>query len=135
MNEPKVEGTLEEIINKVYAGIPNEKFPKTLTNNIIDSKDGEAIEYYIGTKEFDIKEILVSEPVMVNEAYSVVLLRLEDIKEADKAVKKIKLSANPKKWIYLEASSVVVANKSDLVILIMSNETLAAMLEANFNKL
>ena len=136
--EANVEGTLEEIMAKLYAGIPAENLPM-LGQMPVDS---ESVEYYLGTTEVSFKEALVSEPMMGSIPHSVVLVRLNDAKDADAAVAKIKESANPRKWICVEASNVVVESKGDLVVLIMSDaestpvdQHLAPKLEANFNNL
>ena len=136
--EANVEGTLEEIMAKVYAEIPAENLPM-LGQMPVDS---ESVEYYLGTKDVSFKEALVSEPMIGSIPHSVVLVRLNDAKDADNAVTKIKESANPRKWICVEATNVVVKSKGDLVILIMSDtevtpteQHLAPKLEANFNNL
>jgi hypothetical protein len=136
--EANVEGTLEEIMAKVYAGIPAENLPMLGQMPV----DAESVEYYLGTTEVSFKEALVSEPMIGSIPHSVVLVRLNDAKDADAAVAKIKESANPRKWICVTASNVVVESKGDLVILIMSDaegvpteQHLAPTLKANFNNL
>ena len=136
--EANVEGTLEEIMAKLYAGIPAENLPM-LGQMPVDSEN---VEMFLGTTEVSFKEALVSEPMIGSIPHSVVLVRLNDAKDADAAVAKIKESVNPRKWICVEASNVVVESKGDLVILIMSDtevtpaaEHLAPKLEANFNNL
>jgi len=130
--EKNIEGTLEEIMTKVYAGIPEENLPMMLTN--MDVND-ETIEYYVGTSDIDYKEALVSESGVGSIAHSVVLVRLNDASKAEDTVAKIKDNANPAKWICVQASNVIVKSKGDLVILIMSNEDLAPKLDANFEGL
>ena len=83
----------------------------------------------------DYKEALANESMVGSIAHSVVLVRLNDAKDADAAVQAIKDNVDPRKWICIEASNVVVKSKGDLVILIMSNEDLAPKLEANFDNL
>ena len=80
--------------------------------------------------------------MMSSQPHSVVLVRLNDAKDAADAVAQIKEKVNPRKWICVEASNVVVKSKGDLVILIMSDaegvpteQHLAPVLEANFNNL
>jgi len=136
--EANVEGTLEEIMAKLYAGIPAENLPMLAQIQL----DAETVESFLGTAEVSFKEALVSEPMIGSIPHSVVLVRLNDAKDADAAVAKIKESANPRKWICVEASNVVVESKGDLVVLIMSDaegvpteQHLAPTLEANFNNL
>ena len=136
--EANVEGTLEELMAKLYAGIPAENLPM-LGQMPVDS---ESVEYYLGTTEVSFKEALVSEPMIGSIPHSVVLVRLNDAKDADAAVAKIKASANPRKWICVQATNVIVESKGDLVVLIMSDaegvpteQHLAPVLETNFNNL
>lgn len=130
--EKNVEGTLEEVMTKLYAGISEENLPMMLGNIEVNSEN---IETLIGTTEVSYKEALASESMVGSIAHSVVLLRFNDSKEATTAAEKIKTTANPRRWICVEASNVAVKSKGDLVILIMSNETLAPTLEANFDNL
>ena len=124
-----VKGTLPEIMKKLYAGISQENLPMALGNIKLHEEND---EYYLGTTEIKYKEALASESMAGSVAHSVVLLRVED---ANATVEALKANANPRKWVCVEASNFTVKSKGDLVILIMSNETLAPKLEANFNNL
>ena len=129
--EKNVEGTLEEIMTKLYAGIGEAELPMMLGNIEVSKED---IQYYIGTNEVSYKEALVSESGVGSIAHSVVLLRLNDAADAENVVSKVKESADPRKWLCVEAENVIVKSKGDLVVLIMSNE-LAPKLEENFDGL
>ena len=137
--EKNVEGTLEELMAKVYEGIPEENLPMMLGNIEVNSEN---VEGFLGTTEVTYKEAIASESMVGSIAHSVVLIRFNDAKEAIAAVETLKTSVNPRKWICVEASNVVVKNKGDLVVIIMSdsemtseNEALAPKLEANFDNL
>ena len=138
--EANIEGTLEEIMAKVYAGFGEDELPM-LGDMPVDVTDKEAVEYYLGTSELSIKEALVREPMMGSIPHSVVLVRLNDAKDAEAAVAKIKEKANPRKWICVEAKNVVVDSIGDLVILIMvdsegqTTPEIAPKLTANFGGL
>ena len=138
--EANVEGTLEEIMTKVYAGFGEDELPM-LGDMPVDVTDKDAVEYYLGTSELSIKEALVREPMMGSIPHSVVLVRLNDAKDAEAAVAKIKEKANPRKWICVEAKNVVVDSIGDLVILIMvdsegqTTPEIAPKLTANFGGL
>lgn len=129
--EKNVEGTLEEIMTKLYAGIGEDELPMMLGNIEVAKED---IQYYIGTNEVSYKGALVSESGVGSIAHSVVLLRLNDAADAENVVSKVKESADPRKWLCVEAENVIVKSKGDLVVLIMSNE-LAPKLEENFDGL
>ena len=136
--EKNVEGTLEELMAKVYAGIPEENLPMLMDMPV----DSESVEGFLGTTEVSFKEAVAREPMMSSVPHSVVLVRLNDAESASAAVEKIKASVNPRKWLCVEASNVIVKSKGDLVVLIMcdtettsESEALAPKLEANFNNL
>ena len=130
--EKNIEGTLQEIMTKVYAGISEEELPMMLGNIELTSEN---IENYVGTSDIDFKEAIASESAVGSIAHSVVLIRLNDASKANETVTKIEENANPEKWICVVADDVIVKSKGDLVILIMSNEELAPRLDANFEGL
>lgn len=129
-----IEGKLEDIMTKVYEGIKEEELPMMLQNIELTEED---IEYYIGTNDIKWKEAIASESGIGSIAHSVVLIRMsEDVTENDieDAKNKIKENANPRKWLCVEAENVIVENKGDLIILIMSDSK-AETLKKNFSKL
>ena len=130
--EKNVEASLEDIMTKLYAGISEDKLPMGLSNMEVNSEN---VESFIGTPNVKYTEALANESMVGSIAHSVVLVRLDDSQDAATAVEDIKNNVNPRKWICIEASNVVVKNKGNLVVLIMSNEELAPKLEANFDNL
>ena len=101
--------SLEDIMKEVYEGIPSDDLPALETNKITS----ENLSYYLGDVTFEYKEALASEPLMSSIAHSVVLVRLNDAKDADKAMKEIKEKVNPRKWVCVEVSeeNVLVVNR------------------------
>ena len=114
-----VEGNLEDLMTKVYNELPQEETPMMLQNVEVNAEN---MEYYLGVGDIDIKEALASESATGSIAHSVVLVRLNDGKDVNDVMTKIKENVNPRKWICVgvEESEVVVKNKGDLIILIMS---------------
>ena len=129
-SEKNIEGDLTSLVDKLYEGIKEEDRPMLMTTTL----DDETLESFAFVKGIDYKEAVVSEPPMSSIPHSVVLIRLNDAKDASKVVADIKANANPRKWFCVEAENVVVKSRGDLVILIMSNE-LAAPIEKNFDNL
>lgn len=127
-----VTGTLEEIMDKVYADIPQEERPMMLTNIPIDSEN---IEFYLGTSDIEYEEALASESGVGSIAHSVVLVRVKDNANIEAIKEKIENSVNPRKWVCVEAEEVEVENKGNLIILIMSSEKNAEKIENSFKKL
>lgn len=136
-----VEGSLTEIMEKIYTDIKEDEMPMLETVNILET-DPETLDdtiiYTIGTKDIEYKEIYESRPMMGSIAYSVVLVRMEEGADVEEAKKAIKDNVDPRKWfcVWVEPEDVIVKSKGDLIILIMvENETLRTKLEEGFDNL
>lgn len=130
--EKNVEGTLPEIMAKVYAGTENDMPPSLAQMEVTDENKA----YYFGTDDIEFKEALASEPMISSIAHSVVLVRLNEDQDAEEVKKTIKENVNPAKWVcvQVEEQNVHVESKGDLVILIMDNIKPDKLLE-NFKAL
>ncbi len=126
-----VEGSLEDIMTKLYADINEDELPMMLTNTQLNTDN---IANYIGTSDVDFKEGIVSESMTGSIPHSVVLLRVNDNANIESIKQTIKDSANPRKWICVEAENVYVESNGNLIILIMSND-IADKIRTNFNNL
>lgn len=73
--EKNIEGSLTDIMAKVYEGIPEEELPMALSN-IEVTKD--TLANYVGTSDIDMKEALASESMVGSIAHSVVLIRMNE---------------------------------------------------------
>lgn len=130
--EKNVEGSLEEIMNKVYASIPEEERPMMLMNTEVTKEN---VEMYLGTADIEFEEALASESATGSIAHSVVLVRVKDNANVEAIKEKIENSINPRKWICVEAEEVEVESKGNLIILIMASEMNAEKIEIEFDKL
>lgn len=133
MGDKNVEGTLEEIMTKVYANIPEEEKPMMLGNIEVNAEN---VESFLGTADIEYEEALASESMTGSIAHSVVLVRVKEGSNVEEVKTKIKENVNPRKWICVgvEEDQVIVKNKGDLVILIMT-QTGSEKLEQNFDNL
>lgn len=130
-----VNGTLEEIMEKVYSNVPQEERPMMLTNTEVNIEN---IEYYLGANDIEYESALASESGVGSIAHSVVLVRTKDNADIEAIKKRIKENVNPRKWICVgvEKEDVIVENKGNLIILIMiEDETTRNKIEDGFKKL
>lgn len=130
-----VEGTLEEIMTKVYENVPDDHIPMMLENTEVTEDN---IEYYLGTKDIEYEEALASESGIGSVAHSVVLVRVKDNADIEEIKNKIKTNVNPRKWICVgvEDDEVIVENEGNLIILIMvQEESTRKTIEESFDKL
>lgn len=135
--EKTLDMSLEDIMTKLYADIPEDERPMLGNINVLqDVPDN--IEYYIGTTDIEYEEILASEPMMGSIAHSVVLVKMKDGADIEDAKTKIAEGVDPRKWICVEVSEedVIVKNKGNIIILIMvKDETIRNKVEQAFDAL
>ena len=127
-----VEGSLEEIMTKVYSSLEESEKPMMLTNIEVNKEN---VEMYLGTTDIEFEEALASESATGSIAHSVVLLRVKNNANVEMIEEKIEDSVNPRKWICVEADEVEVESRGNLIILVMSNEMTAEKIIREFNKL
>ena len=126
-----IEGSLEEIMTKLYEGISEEELPMALTNIEITNEN---VENYLGTNDIEFESALASESMVGSIAHSVILIRAKENQDIEALKAKIEANINPNKWICVTAENVIVKNKGNLILVVMSNE-LASPIEQNFDKL
>ena len=128
-----IEGSLEDIMTKVYANLPEDQRPMGLTNMEVNAEN---IEGFLGTTDIEYEEALASESMVGSIAHSVVLVRVAKDANIEATKKAIKDNVNPRKWICVgvEEDQVIVKNKGNLIILIMA-ATDSDKLEAGFDSL
>lgn len=130
-----VEGTLEEIMTKVYEKLPEDNRPMMLGNIEVNEEN---IEYYLGSSDIEYTEALASESGIGSIAHSVVLVRAKDGADIEKIKTTIKEKVDPRKWLCVgvEREDLIVKNKGNLVILIMvEDEATRTTLEEGFDNL
>lgn len=130
-HESNIEGTLEEIMTKVYEGISDDEKPMMLTNTVVTSENA---EYYLGTDKVEFKEGLASESAVGSVAHSIVLLRVDDNADIESIKTTIKDSINPNKWICVGVEKVEVLSKGNLIIVIL-DDTTGDTIKTNFENL
>jgi hypothetical protein len=131
--EKNIEGSLTDIMTKVYEQLPEDKRPMGLTNMEVNAEN---IEGFLGTADIEYDEALASESMVGSIAHSVVLVRVAKDADVEATKKAIKDNVNPRKWICVgvEKDQVIVKNKGNLIILIMAAEN-SDKLEAGFDAL
>ncbi len=126
-----LEGTLEEIMEKLYEGIPEDQLPMLANTPLTE----ETAEYAVGVTADNFKEGLASDAMISAVAHSVCLLRAESAEAAEELAKQVEEKANPHKWVCVEAEKKIVDRIGDVVVLIMTSAENADKIDANFKAL
>lgn len=113
-----VEGTLPEIMEKIYQDLPADNTPMGLGNIELTTEN---IADFVGTSDIEFKEALASESQTGSIAHSVILIRTEENADIESIKSKIKDNVDPRKWICVgvEKEDVIIKNKGDLIIVII----------------
>ena len=131
-----VDGDLPTLMTELYAGIDEENLPML---GQMEISDDETFAWIIGAQEGfvleGVKEAYVSEPMMGSIAHSVVVVRVNEGVDVEATVADIKAKVNPRKWVCVEAETVLVESKGDIIVLVMSNNDTATRMMDNFKKL
>ena len=117
------DGPLEVLIERIY----EEKDPGIGVGEIvIDLADAEAVRMFTGLSDASaIEEVAVSEALIGSQAYSLVLVRVAEEKDARDVAKGMRDGNDTWKWIYVGADDVQVVASGDVVMLIMVSSELS----------
>lgn len=111
--------TLEEIAEAIYAQ-KAPLFPVMTTP--VDLTDENAVRYATGLSMDDVskvKEAVTSDAMMGSQAYSLVLLRVNDANDAETIANAVMNGIDPRKWICVEADDLRAAAHGDVVMFVM----------------
>lgn len=112
---------MENLVNTLYEGL-EDKLPK-LATNVVDVTDINAVTYSTGlTSNENLEYVVVSEPLMSSQAYSLVLVKVKDGVNANEIAKEMSEKVNTNKWICVSAEKVYATNSDNLVCLVMASE-------------
>ena len=118
--------TVEALVNKIYES----KMPEfALMTMPVDLADAEMVAWQTGISDPALlKEAVISESMMGSQAYSLVMVRVNDAAKSEEVAQMMLDNIDPRKWICVEANDLLVATSNDVALLIMvdSNNGLTA---------
>lgn len=115
--------SLSDIVSQIYE-IKNPGI-KTM-DTPLDLTDVDSVKYNTGLDDSSkIKEAILSEAMMSAQAYSMVLVRVNDANDAEVVAKEMLEGINPAKWICVSGDDLQIVTVDDLVLLIMVSTQLS----------
>lgn len=117
-----VEGTMEELLNKIVEIQPVEFSGESRTIDLGDtSEEGLwAFQSNTGLENADeVTDVAVFEPMMGSIAYSMVAVRVAGEVGPESVAQAMKAGINPRKWVCVEADDILAAGYGDVVLFIM----------------
>ena len=92
----------------------------------MDLSDADAVKYNLGLDDASkVKEAAVSEPMMGSQAYSLVVVKVNDAKDTKDVANAMLNGINQRKWICVEADNLKVMAKGDTILLFMVDSSFA----------
>lgn len=124
---------LSEIMDSIYENADlSQDFQDSLASFDSGEIPAESAEYMIGTAEVEYTESFYSMPLINAVPYQCILLRLPEGADIEAAKQTIADHADPRKWICVEAESVIVENVGDVVLFVMADSQTANALQTAF---
>ncbi|MDD6011312.1 MAG: hypothetical protein PUC33_00520 [Oscillospiraceae bacterium] len=118
------EGTLTELTDKLYE--TNKVEFMVMPATPVDFADEYAVNAYLGLDSTEgLKEAIFSESMIGSQAYSLVLVRVEDPSAIEEVKSAMFKGINPAKWICVEADQLRVVSSGDIIMLVMVASGLA----------
>lgn len=131
--EPKLVGSLSEIMDSVYENADlSQDFRDAMSGFDSGEIPSESAEYIIGTADVEYTESFYSMPMINVVPYQCILLRVPEGTDMETAKTTIKDHADPRKWICVEAESVVVENVGDVILFVMADTESANAIRSSF---
>ena len=119
--KPALEGTLEEILNKVIEQKPVEFMGAAMP---VDLVDPDAVKYMTGLDSTDgITEAAVFEPMMGSIAFSMIMVRVAEGTDPRMIAEAMSKGIDTRKWICVEADDLMTATYGDVAMLVMVDST------------
>lgn len=118
--------TPEDVMKKILTGVDTPNYELTPI-------DASNFDYYMFTDYIDGAKGVSADALISSTAHSVCLVQLPEGTNASQVASQVKQNADPAKWICVEAESVEVATKDDMVLLVMSDSNTTSQIINNFN--
>lgn len=127
-------GDLESIINSIYEKANLEL--ASLATTVVEVIDSDSVSFFTGLQSNkNVDAVVVSEPMMSSQAYSLVLVKVKDGADIENMKQEMIDNIDTRKWICVEAEKVYVTNHSNLICLVMSSEEIAKSVYTEFKNL
>lgn len=125
---------LTTLIDSIYKGVTIE-MPGVMSNEV-DVTDAEMVKFTTGLENGnELEHLVVSEPMMSSQAYSLVLAKVKSGSNASKIAETMKDNIDTRKWICVTAEKVYATSSGDVVFLVMTRTDLADAVYNSFKTL
>lgn len=131
-NSFKSSGDVKKMVKSIYNEL-GDKLPELAFQNVDTSLD--SLKSYTGLSDnSNIDFIVVSEPEMNAQAYSLVALKVKDASKIESMKQEMYDNIDMAKWICVSAEKLYITNSGDLIFMVMSVDEWATPVYNSFKK-
>ena len=101
----------------------------------VDIKNIDEVTSYTGLKtNNDIESIVVSEPMMTSQAYSVAVVKVKDTANVEKIKQEMLDNIDMRRWICVSAEQLYITNSGNVIFSVMADKDIAKAVYNDFKK-
>ena len=134
-NKGNVETPIDvnDIINTINKN--NKNVLPELETLKVDIKNIDEVTSYTGLKTNDgIESIVVSEPLVTAQAYSVAIVRVKDNADVEKIKQEMLDNIDMRRWICVSAEQLYITNSGNVIFSVMADKDVAKAVYNDFKK-
>lgn len=125
---------LTALVDKIYDNVTVEM--PDLETQEMDTTDADMVAMFTGLDSAEnIEYLVVSEPLMSSQAYSLVLVKVKEGADANSIAQTMNDNINMAKWVCVSAEKVYTTTSGDIICLVMSDEEKAKNVYDSFKTL
>lgn len=124
---------VNDIINTINKN--NKNVLPELETLKVDIKNIDEVTSYTGLKTNDgIESIVVSEPLVTAQAYSVAIVRVKDNADVEKIKQEMLDNIDMRRWICVSAEQLYITNSGNVIFSVMADKDIAKAVYNDFKK-
>ena len=124
---------INDIINTINKN--NKNVLPELETMKVDIKNIDEVTSYTGLKtNNDIESIVVSEPMMTSQAYSVAVVKVKDSADVEKIKQEMLDNIDMRRWICVSAEQLYITNSGNVIFSVMADKDIAKAVYNDFKK-
>ena len=124
---------INDIINTINKN--NKNVLPELETMKVDIKNIDEVTSYTGLKTNDgIESIVVSEPLITSQAYSVAIVKVKDNADVEKIKQDMLDNIDMRRWICVSAEQLYITNSGNIIFSVMADKDVAKAVYNDFKK-
>ncbi len=124
---------INDIINTINKN--NKNVLPELETMKVDIKNIDEVTSYTGLKtNDDIESIVVSEPLITSQAYSVAIVKVKDNADVEKIKQEMLDNIDMRRWICVSAEQLYITNSGNVIFSVMADKDIAEAVYNDFKK-